>query len=190
MSQYNGWSDVPLTPEETWAERAEAFRRGITSKKCTRCGLVKPLDEFQRRAEMKDGRRSACRQCSNAQLREQRSADPESHRDAIRRHRERNREAVRERDRQYRRARAEQHRASVRESVARNPEKTKARKAVHRAILSGAIERPSQCSRCGGSEAAIHAHHDDYSRPLDVRWLCTVCHGLEHRVTSQEVRDD
>ena len=30
MSRYNGWSDVPLTPEETWAERAEAFRRGMT----------------------------------------------------------------------------------------------------------------------------------------------------------------
>ena len=30
MSPYNGWSDVPLTPEETWAERAEAFRRGMT----------------------------------------------------------------------------------------------------------------------------------------------------------------
>ena len=30
MSHYNGWSDVPLTPEETWAQRAEAFRRGMT----------------------------------------------------------------------------------------------------------------------------------------------------------------
>ena len=30
MSHYNGWSDVPLTPEETWEQRAEAFRRGMS----------------------------------------------------------------------------------------------------------------------------------------------------------------
>ena len=30
MSHYNGWSDVPLTPEETWEQRAEAFRRGLS----------------------------------------------------------------------------------------------------------------------------------------------------------------
>ena len=30
MSHFNGWSDVPLTPEETWEQRAEAFRRGMS----------------------------------------------------------------------------------------------------------------------------------------------------------------
>ena len=30
MSVYNGWSPVPLTPEETWEQRAEAFVRGMS----------------------------------------------------------------------------------------------------------------------------------------------------------------
>ena len=30
MSLYNGWSPVPLTPEETWEQRAESFRRGLS----------------------------------------------------------------------------------------------------------------------------------------------------------------
>jgi hypothetical protein len=35
------------------------------------------------------------------------------------------------------------------------------------------------CETCGSPKA--QAHHDDYERPLNVRWLCTVCHGMEHR---------
>ncbi len=35
------------------------------------------------------------------------------------------------------------------------------------------------CERCGDADA--QRHHDDYERPLDVRWLCSSCHGIEHR---------
>ena len=36
------------------------------------------------------------------------------------------------------------------------------------------------CAVCG-SKKFVHAHHDDYSRPLDVKWLCAMHHVKEHR---------
>lgn len=34
--------------------------------------------------------------------------------------------------------------------------------------------------RCG-TDKNVHGHHHDYSKPLDVEWLCSTCHGIEHR---------
>ena len=61
-----------------------------------------------------------------------------------------------------------------------NPEKRKAHKAVHYAIKAGKLVR-GKCSVCGTSER-VEGHHDDYSKKLDVRWLCKTCHADEHRV--------
>ena len=41
------------------------------------------------------------------------------------------------------------------------------------------LVRPKKCSRCKKIKA-LHAHHPDYNKPLDVVWLCSYCHGLEH----------
>jgi hypothetical protein len=38
---------------------------------------------------------------------------------------------------------------------------------------------PKPCEVCGA--LPTHAHHDDYSRPLEVRWLCPLHHRQEHR---------
>jgi hypothetical protein len=37
---------------------------------------------------------------------------------------------------------------------------------------------PEPCERCGAPDA--EKHHDDYSRPLAVRWLCRSCHLALH----------
>jgi hypothetical protein len=37
---------------------------------------------------------------------------------------------------------------------------------------------PQPCEVCGATK--VHAHHDDYSRPLDVRWLCPLRHRHQH----------
>ena len=59
-------------------------------------------------------------------------------------------------------------------------EKERAREIYSRAVKSGRLDRPSACSECGDS-GKIHGHHEDYSKPLEVRWLCSSCHGLAHR---------
>jgi ribosomal protein S27AE len=56
-------------------------------------------------------------------------------------------------------------------------EKQKARSAVGHAIRDGRLDRES-CEQCG--EPIAEAHHEDYAKSTDVRWLCRDCHELEH----------
>ena len=65
----------------------------------------------------------------------------------------------------------------------RYPEKRAAHKAVERALVRGEMARGA-CEKCGNGRT--HAHHDDYSRPLDVRWLCSPCHKAEHLMMAAE----
>jgi hypothetical protein len=71
--------------------------------------------------------------------------------------------------------------AAVKRWRQRNPEKTKAHDAVKYALRTGRLVKGS-CelagSECGGR---VEAHHDDYSRPLDVRWLCKRHHKAADR---------
>jgi len=59
------------------------------------------------------------------------------------------------------------------------PEKFKARRALSYAVEGGKIVRPTICSRCN-EEGYIEGHHYDYSKPLEVIWLCRKCHAKEH----------
>lgn len=61
-----------------------------------------------------------------------------------------------------------------------------ARLAVNRAVKSGRLVRPDICQHCGktpkrGSDgrSLIQGHHKDYSKPLDVEWICAKCHRKE-----------
>lgn len=62
----------------------------------------------------------------------------------------------------------------------RYPEKEAARLAVRNAVRAGRLTR-GQCEHGEGCDGRVEAHHDDYSKPLDVRWLCSRHHGEEHR---------
>ena len=50
-----------------------------------------------------------------------------------------------------------------------------ARVVVYRARRQGVLVSPNRCGLCGANGYVV-AHHDDYSKPLDVRWLCKKCH--------------
>jgi len=42
------------------------------------------------------------------------------------------------------------------------------------------------CEKCG--EADSQKHHEDYSKPLEVRWLCARCHRVEHETDMTKPR--
>lgn len=57
---------------------------------------------------------------------------------------------------------------------------------VETAISQGVLQRKTHCEECGSTGAfrdgrtKIQAHHDDYNKPLSVRWLCQKCHHRWH----------
>lgn len=65
----------------------------------------------------------------------------------------------------------------MRGSAARHPDRHSARRAVRTAIESGRLTR-GVCEVCASPNA--HAHHDDYGKPLDVRWFCRMHHDEHH----------
>lgn len=61
-----------------------------------------------------------------------------------------------------------------------------ARRMVALAVKQGKLIRPESCQRCGDypgkasdGRAMIQGHHPDYSKPLDVEWICCKCHREE-----------
>ena len=58
----------------------------------------------------------------------------------------------------------------------------RARNAVFRAVKSGRLTR-LPCEGCG--ERNSEGHHDDYDKPLEVRWLCNHHHNEWHRINGK-----
>lgn len=114
---------------------------------------------------------------------------------SVKSHRERNIEKVREYDKQ----RGNQpHRVEARKEYVkteagkqakrratstykkRYPMKYAAHVITRNAIRDGKLIQASNCSVCNSTEK-IEGHHDDYTQPLLVRWLCEKCHKEWHR---------
>lgn len=72
--------------------------------------------------------------------------------------------------------------ATYREQYEATRERHLARAAARYHVPIGTV-----CESCG-STADLHRHHDDYSRPLDVRTLCRTCHYREHPAAAEAVK--
>ena len=67
-----------------------------------------------------------------------------------------------------------------------NPKKVKANRASYYQISIGNLV-PQNCEICLKSpqETSICGHHCDYSKPLDITWLCKSCHTKVHQVVKE-----
>jgi hypothetical protein len=67
--------------------------------------------------------------------------------------------------------------ASRRKTELKYPDRVKARRRVLKALKDGILIR-GPCIVCGDPKS--QGHHDDYRRPLDVKWLCQKHHLALH----------
>lgn len=125
---------------------------------CRACATEKTLGEFY------SGVPSRCKDCHKAAMKIRRLTDP----------------SVREYDRK--RAKTPERKAAAREITIRwraeHPIAYLAQTAIGNALRDGKILK-QPCALCG-TDRNVHAHHQDYSKPLDVKWLCAKCHHRVH----------
>jgi len=154
----------------------------VIMKKCTKCGEEKDRSGFYRDRTHVDGLQSRCKTCDNI---------------AQRKYYENNRESLNKRSSDYNENNkcrivicAQKYRSSKKgKSVSlksanryakKFPLQRKAVVAVKCAIKAGKIHRKETCSTCG-KKRLTDAHHHDYSKPLEVVFLCRSCHAAWHK---------
>ena len=122
--------------------------------KCKSCGLEKDPSLFY------VSNKSRCKDCVK---------------ESVKSNRKENIEHYREYDRVSGNRQPESYAGDYRQKY---PNKYSAHILVGNSLRDGKLER-KPCESCGRSDT-VHAHHDDYLKPLDVRWLCAAHHRQWH----------
>lgn len=131
-------------------------------KICKKCNKEKNVEEFYVHSKMGDGRLSFCKECVKERVR-------------IYSHTDRGREVDRKRNTTERgKERQARHRKKYRRIY---PEKYRAVRLAYEAFRRGDLTK-YPCTMCGDAKSEMH--HDDYSKPLEVRWLCRKHHREHH----------
>lgn len=135
-------------------------------KRCSKCKTEKPFELFYKNKAMRDGYCNYCISCLKKRYVSKRDTPYHERQLSLKRGRYQERKAKGDYDNLYQRKKL------------KSPERVKARNALSYAIASGKlIKQP--CTVCGDTK--VQAHHTDYSKPLDVTWLCIKHHMQQHR---------
>tara|TARA_R110000868_G_scaffold398485_1_gene671673 strand:+ start:87 stop:560 length:474 start_codon:yes stop_codon:yes gene_type:complete len=148
-------------------------------KICFKCGTQKERAEFYKHPMMGDGLLGKCKECTKKDTKE-RIARKSLEQPWVDQERERCR---------IKQEKARENGFGCKTSIGAsakwsklNRNKKNAHLKVKRAIESGELVRKENCEDCL-VEQARHAHHEDYSKPLEVVFLCLKCHGKRHHKT-------
>ena len=145
------------------------------TKECFRCHKPKPLTDFYAHSKMANGCLGKCKECTKKDVKENYLKNQEHYR-------------------QYDKLRNQlPHRIKMRVLYAatkkgleagnqakrawelRNPEKKRASTTLSNAVRDGKIFRAYKCAICGSTKN-IEAHHEDYTKPLEIVELCKKHH--------------
>lgn len=172
-------------------------------KICTGCEVLKSLDLFGNDKKSFDGKNQKCKQCCNERAKKtvhslQAIANRKKYQSEwqkkkrpvlnarLREYYKDNLEKMREqgRERQQRYMQTEKGKQTHLEASKRwkeqNKEKYYAHQKVKKAIQTGKLIRSEICDVCK-KDGKIEAHHEDYSKPLEVIWMCQYCHLYHHQ---------
>ena len=133
-------------------------------KVCFKCGKKKSITQFYRHPKMGDGRLGKCKECTRKDV-----AD--------------NYQTNREHYVEYEKKRFQNPKRKLaalqyqRKRRKNNPGRYRAMTAVGNALRDGKLIR-QPCEVCKDDKS--QAHHDDYRKPLVVRWLCRKHHLETH----------
>lgn len=128
-------------------------------KECFKCGEIKNLADFYKHKQMKDGHLNKCKSCTKS--------------DSLK-HRTENIDSIRKYDRMRG---SRQKPEYLKEWRAKYPKKYKAHNMVNNRVRDGSLHS-EPCCVCGTEKTV--AHHDDYNKPLNVRWMCQAHHKQWH----------
>lgn len=144
-------------------------------KKCKKCDIEKNEDQFNKwyKKSGSSGYRNSCKQCENLYnktFREQKKDDLNKKR----------RKRTGAQPKRYctdpiQRKRNE----DMYRSERKYPEKKAARIILNAYISMGKIVKPNSCEMCL-KKIRVEGHHEDYSKPLEVKWVCKRCHADIH----------
>lgn len=136
----------------------------IEDKKCSICGVVKPLTEFMRESRRKTGYGRLCRPCNAEQSRQAYARYPKTIQARTEEYRKKNWDKIKE-------AMYKRH----------DPQKQKARQAVRNAVVAGKFEK-ADCQHCSDIKTDFH-HTEGYDKDhwFTGIWLCRKHHAQIHR---------
>ena len=174
----------------------------MNSKECPKCKRLLPFTAFNKWSYSNthgrgDGLQVWCRACQKREHQRTILVRKPKMSEYGKRYRAEHHEELRKKSLVYTENNREARRAAARESYKRRKEtvlawqsedrkkhrdKYRARDRVNKAVKAGLLVKPSICA-CGSTERIEAHHYRGYEYPLDVEWVCRICHAKKHRGT-------
>lgn len=162
-------------------------------KRCFKCGKEKKIGLFYKHKQMKDGHLNKCIECAKVDSLEIRQKKIDYYReyDRNRKNKKERTEKLKEKNTLLKKLNIKLYREKRNEYSkkyrAKNREKRIAHSRLFYALSVGKLKNPCMCENCG-KETFTEGHHEDYSKPFMVKWLCDECHKKRHIEMRAEAR--